>query len=74
MALVAPEKINAGPYVIGDIMEVTNDFGSEKYLITRISTDKFMELRKVRLGKTKISAIRFPNTLRFRVIYHSTHA
>jgi hypothetical protein len=52
---------------VGDIYELTMSHGnktrSEKYAVTSIKMQKYIELRKVKSGKTKIANLRFPLTI-----------
>lgn len=54
------QKMN---YKLRDIVDVQNRFGTQRYLITSTASTGIITMQKVMLGKTKISAIRFPETI-----------
>lgn len=49
-------------FQLGTVVEVANTHGTQRYLVTNWSTSGFT-MRKCMLGKTKISAVRFPDTI-----------
>lgn len=50
-------------YRIRDVVEVAHGKWKEKYLVTSVGPGHSVMLKKIKLGKTKISAIRFPETI-----------
>lgn len=50
-------------YKVGSVIEVCHGKWTEKYLCTFVGSWGEVHLRKCRLGKTKISQIRFPETI-----------
>lgn len=49
-------------FQVGTVVDVTNTHGTQRYLVTNWSNGGFT-MRKCMLGKTKISAVRFPDTI-----------
>ena len=50
-------------YVVGSVIKISHGKWEEKYLVTFVGCWGEIHLRKCRLGKTKISQIRFPETI-----------
>lgn len=74
MTFSFPEKPSTAPFVAGDVLDIENPFGSRKYLVTSFGPEGYICLIRVNKEKTKIANIRFPEQLKIRLIYHSTHA
>jgi len=55
-------------YNVGDVIEYSFGRKVERYLVTAVGVFGYIELRKVMLGKTKISNVRFPPTITIRKI------
>lgn len=53
-------------YKVGDVVEYSIGGKVERYLVCTTAIYGYIELRKVRMGKTKISNVRFPPTITIR--------
>jgi hypothetical protein len=49
-------------FLVGHVIDVTNDHGTKRYMITNTHPNG-ITLVKTMMGKTKISAVRFPERI-----------
>lgn len=53
-------------YNVGDVIEISHGKWTEKYIVIFVCSWGEVHLKKVRLGRTKISFLRFPETIFLR--------
>lgn len=59
-------------YKVGDPVEIAHGKWRETYIVTQTAPYGYVQLRKMKLGKTKISFQRFPETITLRILPHPT--